>query len=292
MIGVSAIAGMAYGTLVGGFLQFAVQWPSLRRAGFGFRPRLDISDPGVRQILRLLGPAIIGTAAVQINVFINTNFASAIVDPATGTIVNGPVSWLNYAFRFMQFPIGVFGVAIATATLPTLVAKLQPAGLSRISPDPRPFIDSGISLVHSVGARTRRIRAADHRVDLRTWQVHQLRHGANRQCLGRLLVWSRRLRRDQSSFSGLLRAPGRAHADADQSRLDSRQFRVELLARPPFGHVGLAFSTSSVALVNFTLLALLMRRRLGGMEGRRLGSAVLRIFAAAVPMAAGCMARQ
>ena len=120
MIGVSAIAGMAYGTLVGGFLQLAVQWPSLRRAGFGFRLRLNISDPGVRQILRLLGPAIIGTAAVQINVFINTNFASAIVDPTTGTIVNGPVSWLNYAFRFMQFPIGVFGVAIATATLPTL----------------------------------------------------------------------------------------------------------------------------------------------------------------------------
>ena len=111
---------MAYGTLVGGFLQFAVQWPSLRRAGFGFRPRLSISDPGVRQILRLLGPAIIGTAAVQINVFINTNFASAIIDPATGAIANGPVSWLNYAFRFMQFPIGVFGVAIATATLPTL----------------------------------------------------------------------------------------------------------------------------------------------------------------------------
>ncbi|HTF94097.1 MAG TPA: murein biosynthesis integral membrane protein MurJ, partial [Verrucomicrobiae bacterium] len=120
MIGVSAIAGMAYGTLVGGFLQFAVQWPSLRRAGFRFRPKLSISDSGVRQILRLLGPAIIGTAAVQINVFINTNFASAIIDPATGTIANGPVSWLNYAFRFMQFPIGVFGVAIATATLPTL----------------------------------------------------------------------------------------------------------------------------------------------------------------------------
>jgi putative peptidoglycan lipid II flippase len=63
---------------------------------------------------------VIGTAAVQINVFVNTNFASAIVDPATGTVANGPVSWLNYAFRFMQFPIGVFGVAVATAALPQL----------------------------------------------------------------------------------------------------------------------------------------------------------------------------
>jgi putative peptidoglycan lipid II flippase len=109
---------MAYGTLIGGFLQFAVQWPNLCRAGFKYRPMLNIGDPGVRQIFRLMGPAIIGTAAVQINVFVNTNFASAIVDPATGAIANGPVSWLNYAFRFMQFPIGVFGVAIATATLP------------------------------------------------------------------------------------------------------------------------------------------------------------------------------
>ncbi|MBM2806864.1 MAG: putative lipid flippase MurJ, partial [Deltaproteobacteria bacterium] len=116
--GISPIAGMAYGVLIGGFLELAVQWPSLKRCGVTYRPDLTFSDPGVRQIIRLMGPAVIGTAAVQINVFVNTNFASAIIDPATGAVANGPVSWLNYAFRFMQFPIGVFGVAIATATLP------------------------------------------------------------------------------------------------------------------------------------------------------------------------------
>ena len=120
ILGLSAIEGMAFGTLVGGLLQFAVQWPSLNRIGFSYRPMFSLADPGVRQIIRLMGPAVVGTAAVQINVFINTNFASAIIDPATGAIANGPVSWLNYAFRFMQFPIGVFGVAIATATLPPL----------------------------------------------------------------------------------------------------------------------------------------------------------------------------
>src|SRR5216684_3093628 len=119
-LGLSPIEGMAYGTLLGGFLQFGVQWPSLARAGFSYRPMLSIADPGVRQILRLMGPAVIGTAAVQINVFVNTNFASSIIDPATGAVANGPVSWLSYAFRFMQFPIGVFGVAISTATLPPL----------------------------------------------------------------------------------------------------------------------------------------------------------------------------
>ena len=111
---------MAFGTLIGGFFQFAVQWPSLIRTGFSYRPMISLSDPGVRQIFSLMGPAIIGTAAVQINVFVNTNFASSIIDPATGVVANGPVSWLSYAFRFMQFPIGVFGVAIATAALPPL----------------------------------------------------------------------------------------------------------------------------------------------------------------------------
>ncbi|HKG22268.1 MAG TPA: murein biosynthesis integral membrane protein MurJ, partial [Blastocatellia bacterium] len=110
---VEGIIGMAYGVLIGGFLQYAIQWPSLRRAGFRFRPILSFSDPGARRIFKLMGPAVIGAAAVQVNVLINSNFASTIPG-------DGPVSWLNYAFRLMQFPIGVFGVAIATATLPSI----------------------------------------------------------------------------------------------------------------------------------------------------------------------------
>ncbi|HXG66541.1 MAG TPA: murein biosynthesis integral membrane protein MurJ, partial [Blastocatellia bacterium] len=109
---IEGIIGMAYGVLIGGFLQYAVQWPSLRRAGFRYRPALGFTDPGVRRIFKLMGPAVIGAAAVQVNVLINSNFASAIPG-------DGPVAWLNYAFRLMQFPIGVFGVAIATATLPS-----------------------------------------------------------------------------------------------------------------------------------------------------------------------------
>src|SRR4029079_13303530 len=56
--------------------------------------------------------------AVQINVMVNTNFASSIVDPVRG--MDGPVSWLGYAFRFMQLPLGLFGVAMASATLPSI----------------------------------------------------------------------------------------------------------------------------------------------------------------------------
>ncbi len=62
-------------------------------------------------------PAILGNAAVQINVTINSNFASQIADPLA---LRWTSSWLQYAFRFMQLPLGLFGVAIGTATLPSI----------------------------------------------------------------------------------------------------------------------------------------------------------------------------
>lgn len=106
------IAGMAIGTLIGGFLQMAIQMPSLKRAGFEWRPNLNLGDEGLRRIMKLMIPAVIGLSATQINVFINTNFAARCAE--------GSVSWLNYAFRLMQFPIGVFGVAISIAALPVI----------------------------------------------------------------------------------------------------------------------------------------------------------------------------
>ncbi len=112
-VGIDRITGMAIGVVLGGLLQLLWQMPSMSRLGFGYRPAIDWSHPGLRQIIRLMGPAIVGSAAVQINVMVNTNFASRIP-------MNGPVSWLAYAFRFMQLPLGIFGVAIASATLPAI----------------------------------------------------------------------------------------------------------------------------------------------------------------------------
>ena len=66
-----------------------------------------------------MAPALIGNAAMQINLIVNTNFASRLTD-AAGHVLNGPVSWLGYAFRFLQLPLGIFGVAIASATLPAI----------------------------------------------------------------------------------------------------------------------------------------------------------------------------
>jgi putative peptidoglycan lipid II flippase len=110
--GQPAIVGMAVGTLLGGFLQFAGQLPTLFKTGFGFQPVCDWHDPGLRRVFYLMIPAVIGLGATQINIFVNTNFAASCAE--------GSVSWLNYAFRLVQFPIGVFGVAVSIATMPII----------------------------------------------------------------------------------------------------------------------------------------------------------------------------
>ncbi|HER62631.1 MAG TPA: murein biosynthesis integral membrane protein MurJ [Desulfobacteraceae bacterium] len=111
-IGQPAIAGMAWGTLIGGMLQLLIQLPTLYRFGFSFRPRINFRDPGLRRILLLMLPATIGLSATQINIFVNTNFAASCAE--------GSVSWLNYAFRLVQLPIGIFGVAFSIAVMPIL----------------------------------------------------------------------------------------------------------------------------------------------------------------------------
>ncbi|MEI7436269.1 MAG: murein biosynthesis integral membrane protein MurJ [bacterium] len=103
--------GVALGVLLGGLAQLAVQLPSLWREGFRWRWELAWRDPGLRRVWRLMVPSVMAGAAVQINVLVNGIFAAEI---------NGGRSWLAYAFRLFQFPLGVFGVAIATVTLPAV----------------------------------------------------------------------------------------------------------------------------------------------------------------------------
>jgi len=123
--GVSSFTGLAIGTLLGGLLQLGVQIPSLYEAGFRFVLAFHWNDPGVRQVLLLMLPAVIAASAVQINVMVNTMFASY--------LVNGSISWLSYAFRLMQLPLGVFGVAVATVTLPVISRASALGDMARFS---------------------------------------------------------------------------------------------------------------------------------------------------------------
>lgn len=106
-----ALYGVCLGVLLGGLAQLAIQLPSLYRLGFRFRWRLNLRDPRLAELWALMWPSVIAGAAVQVNVLVNGLFASQI---------NGGQSWLACAFRLMQFPIGLFGVSLATATLPAV----------------------------------------------------------------------------------------------------------------------------------------------------------------------------
>jgi putative peptidoglycan lipid II flippase len=97
---------------LGGAGQILLQWPLLRREGWRYAAILDRRDSGLREVMRLMGPGTLGLAAVQVNVFVNTVLATG-----QGT---GAVSWLNYAFRLMYLPIGLFGVSVGTAALPEI----------------------------------------------------------------------------------------------------------------------------------------------------------------------------
>src|SRR2546421_2199639 len=117
--GTRSLIGLAIGTLIGGVWQLSAQFPSLRHIGYKYRADFHWRDEGVRTVLTLMGPAVIAASAVQVNVLINSGFAARLGD--------GPVSWLNIAFRLMQLPLGIFGVAVATVTLP-LVSKSAAVG--------------------------------------------------------------------------------------------------------------------------------------------------------------------
>jgi putative peptidoglycan lipid II flippase len=277
------IVGMAYGVLIGGFLQYAVQWPSLRNAGFRYRPMLSFSDPGVRRIFALMGPAVIGGAAVQVNVLINSNFASNI--PGTG-----PVSWLSYAFRLMQFPIGVFGVAIATATLPaisrsaarkdeaefrhTLASSMRLAFLLTI-PSAVGLIVLGrpiIALIYERG----HFGALDTEHTAAALGFFAI--GLTGYAAIKILA---------PAFYAL----GDARTPMIISLLSMlTNFVMNWSLVGVMQERGLALSTSTVALANCGLLYVIMRKRINGIEGRTTAAAVAKILAASAVMGVACWA--
>lgn len=107
---------LAWAVFIGGLLQMAIQIPALKKIAMLPRPTLNWraawADPGVRRILKLMGPALIGVSVSQISLLINTVFASF--------LKTGSVSWLYYADRLMEFPSGMLGAALGTILLPSL----------------------------------------------------------------------------------------------------------------------------------------------------------------------------
>lgn len=110
------VYALAFAVFIGGVLQLAIQVPSLVRIGMlphvSLNPKFSMSDPGVRRVLRQMGPAVFAVSVAQISLMINTNIASR--------LAAGSVSWLSYADRLMEFPTALLGVALGTVLLPSL----------------------------------------------------------------------------------------------------------------------------------------------------------------------------
>lgn len=111
------VIALAWGVLIGGVLQLAVQLPSLGRLGLLHRPRVDFRDPGARKVGRLIVPAIFAASVSQLNTLVDTMLAS--------TLITGSISWLYYSDRLMELPIGLVAVALGTVLLPSLSRRIS-----------------------------------------------------------------------------------------------------------------------------------------------------------------------
>jgi putative peptidoglycan lipid II flippase len=290
-----AIIGMAIGTLIGGAAQFLMQVPSLLKVGFRFTPVLNFADEGIRRVGRLMAPAILGTSAVQINVLVNTFFVTSIV---------GGVSWLSYAFRLMQFPIGLFGVAIGTASIPVL-SRLASEGKTK---DFRDTLSSSINLVflmtlpsalglivlgepivrllYSHGGAFKESDVPMTALALAGYSIGLAGYAAIKVLSPAFYAL------DDAKVPMMI-----ALASILVNAVASYFFREWLSGYgvtpdtpSGYGHVGVALATSTVALVNFFALALFMRRRIKRLNGREILSGFTKIAIAALVMSAVCFA--
>lgn len=281
-LGLPPITAIAIGTLLGGVAQFAIQWPLLRREGFAYRPALNWKDAGLRRVLVLMGPGTVGVAATQVNVFVNTVLATS-----QGT---GAVSWLNFAFRLMYLPIGLFGVSIATATLPAVSRHAARDDKAAV----RNTIADGISLMLmlNVPATLGLIVLATPIVRIifergAFTPADTAATAAALQFYGLGLLGYSVVRIVSPAFYAL----GRARAPVQVS-IATVLFNAALniVLAQVLGYRGLALGTSIAALFNATLLLTLLGRHLGGLEARRIALLMLKITVASALMAATALA--
>lgn len=275
--GYEPIVGLAIGTLLGGIGQIALQWPALRGEGFRYRPMLGFfKDPTVLEILRLMGPATIGVAAVQVNVAVNTYLAQS-----EG---QGAVSWLQYAFRLMYLPIGVFGVSIATASLPDISRQAAVDDLKAV----RDTVSRGLRMMLMLNVpATIGLMVLARPIIALIYERGEF-NAFDTTASAAALMWY---------APGLLGYSAvKIASPTFYSIRDSRtpvivsvcsiavNLVLNLVLVRTMGFEGLALGTALAAMFNAALLLMLLRSRLGGLDGRALTIALLKISLASAVM--------
>ncbi len=276
-LGIEPIVAIAAGTLAGGLGQILLQWPAIRREGFRYRPVLDLRDPWLHEIGRLMVPGVMGLAAVQINLFVNSWLAASL-----GT---GAVSWLDYAFRLMYMPIGLVGISIATASLPTISAHAATSDDAGV----RHGVSRGLRLMVmlNIPAMVGLIVLATPIVALifehgRFTPADTAATAAALACYAPGLIGYSAVKLISPAFYAMGNSRIPVMASAASVALN---IALNLLLVRSLGHRGLALGTATAALLNAGILIWLLRARLGGLEGGRLFNAVTKISIASIAMA-------
>jgi len=288
-MGNGMIVSMGWGVLAGGALQLVWQIPSMLRAGFRLRPRVNWNHPGLRQIVRMMGPAILGNAALQVNIVVNSNFASSIKD-ASGHVIDGPLSWLAYAFRFLQLPVGIFGVAIASATLPSISRS---AGLRQMDEFRATLARSLgtillLTIPSSVGMAVMgesMIAAVYQGGKFTAYDTHQTALALT--CFSAGLAGYSVLKTLSPAFYALddARTPMLVSLASIGVNFVTAYVMVNWAG---IGHAGLALSTAAVAIFGAIVLLFVLQRRLAGIGLRKLATSGAKIAAAALLMGLAC----
>ena len=280
--GQPAVLAMALGVVIGGALQLVVQLPSLAAMGFVLRLEVPRWTPDVRRVGWLMLPATLGLAATQLNVLFSTIIASL--------LAQGSVSWLGYAFRLMQLPIGVFGVALATVSLPALSRAAVAGDLRGLTSTLSATVR--LVLVLTVPAALWLAAMAPALVAL----IYQHGHFGRidtQQTAGALVMYCIGLPAFAAVgvFTRAFYALGDTRRPVQASLVSvAVNMALNLALMGSLGHRGLALATSVTSIINVAQLAFYLRRKIGPIDARRILSTGVRVLIAGGVAAGACAA--
>lgn len=282
--GPRALIGLSIGTLIGGLMQLLIQIPSLYKAGFAIRLDFGWADPGIRKILALMVPSVIAASAVQVNVMVNTSFATL--------TEGGPsaVTWLNNAFRLMQLPIGIFGVAVATITLPVVSRIAASVDRSAFGPTLGRAMRLAVFLTFPAAVGLYFLAEPIISVIYERGEflaIDSLQTGYALQFYALGLVAYSCIKVLSPAFYAIDRkwTPMLVSFGAIALNIGLNWF---LIFRLGFGHRGLALSTTVSATLNFLILYFLMHRVAGTLETTKFLANAIRCAGAAAALGGVC----
>ncbi|MDP3261235.1 MAG: murein biosynthesis integral membrane protein MurJ [Thermodesulfovibrionales bacterium] len=272
------IIAVAIGVALGGFVQFAFQIPSFLKNGYSLKPEYDFRHPGLKKMSILMLPATMGMAVAQINIFISTILASY--------LAAGSITYLYYSMRLIQFPIGIFGVAMGMAVLPALSEHALKGDYDKLRDD----FSFALRLLFfiTIPAMAGLIALREPIVNI-LFQRGKFDYAATAGTADALLFYS----------IGIWAIVGVRIVTASFYSMQDTKTPIKILVvtvmtniilslilMRPLKHSGLALANALASTVNFLLLFYFLRKKLERLGARRIIKSFLKISLASIVMGA------